>query len=349
MDCSRCHASHAEPVGDVCHPCRLQLAALARTHAEVVASDPNHARIAALEAEVERLRTDSDLNAAAHLDAIVDATHLRDLLFQERDAALVHAQAAEAALAVVGDATLNAFHACNDRRQHEAFAPPHSLTALVVCVQEEVGELAAAVLGVTGEKKRKAHLTNADVLDAVADAMTYLSLVASAVGCTDLEKLLGDTFNMVSERAGSAIRTALGSRALASPSAHTASPDPRDARIAALEAEVALLRDALSRAQAAEAALAVVVEQAAEVCIEEGNFEGRDWVDNIAEKIRALVSPNRQGGRTMTTPKPVSKERIVARCPHRESGGVRCEKTADHEGDCACPEALEAFKLARKP
>jgi len=45
----------------------------------------------------------------------------------------------------------------------------------VICVQEEVGELAAAILGVTGEKKRKAHLTNADVLDAVADAITYLS------------------------------------------------------------------------------------------------------------------------------------------------------------------------------
>jgi NTP pyrophosphatase (non-canonical NTP hydrolase) len=76
--------------------------------------------------------------------------------------------------------------------------------ALVVCVQEEVGELAAAVLGVTGEKARKAHLTDADILDAVADAMTYLSLVASTVGCDDLESLLGKTFNMVSERAGSA-------------------------------------------------------------------------------------------------------------------------------------------------
>ena len=75
--------------------------------------------------------------------------------------------------------------------------------ALVVCVQEEVGELAAAVLGITGEKKRKAHLTTADVLDAVADAMTYLSLVASAVGCDDLETLLGETFDMVSKRAGS--------------------------------------------------------------------------------------------------------------------------------------------------
>jgi NTP pyrophosphatase (non-canonical NTP hydrolase) len=91
-------------------------------------------------------------------------------------------------------------------RQHEAFAPAHSLTALTVCVQEEAGELAGAVLGFTGEKKRKAHLTKDDVLDAVADCMTYLSLVASSVGCDDLEKLLADTFNMVSERAGSKFR-----------------------------------------------------------------------------------------------------------------------------------------------
>jgi len=101
---------------------------------------------------------------------------------------------------------LNDFHLANIRRQHEAFAPPHPLTALVVCVQEEVGELAAAVLGVTGEKKRKAHLTREDVLDAVADAMTYLSLVAGSVGCSDLEELLARTFNMVSERVGSSIR-----------------------------------------------------------------------------------------------------------------------------------------------
>jgi NTP pyrophosphatase (non-canonical NTP hydrolase) len=101
---------------------------------------------------------------------------------------------------------LNDFHHANYERQREAFAPPHPLMALVACVQEEVGELAAAVLGVTGEKKRKAHLTNADVLDAVADAMTYLSLVASNVGCMDLEKLLGETFNMVSDRANSKIK-----------------------------------------------------------------------------------------------------------------------------------------------
>lgn len=101
---------------------------------------------------------------------------------------------------------LNDFHKKNWERMHEAFAPPHGLHALVVCVQEEVGELAGAVLGVTGEKKRKAHKTKEDVKDAVADVMTYLSLIAYSVGCTDLENLLADTFNMVSDRAGSAIK-----------------------------------------------------------------------------------------------------------------------------------------------
>jgi hypothetical protein len=38
---------------------------------------------------------------------------------------------------------LNDFHKANIARQHEAFAPPHPLMALVACVQEEVGELEA--------------------------------------------------------------------------------------------------------------------------------------------------------------------------------------------------------------
>ena len=101
---------------------------------------------------------------------------------------------------------LNEFHRLNIARQHEAFAPAHSLIELSSCVQEEAGELAGAVLGVTGAKKRKSHKTRDDVLDAVADCMTYLSLVAGAVGCLDLEGLLARTFNMVSERAGSAIK-----------------------------------------------------------------------------------------------------------------------------------------------
>ena len=104
---------------------------------------------------------------------------------------------------------LNDFHKQNARRAAKDFVPEHSLMALVVCVQEEVGELAGAVLGATGEKARKVGKTNEDVLDAVADAMTYLSLVASKAGCEDLEALLGTTFNMVSDRAGSDIKVTL--------------------------------------------------------------------------------------------------------------------------------------------
>jgi len=103
----------------------------------------------------------------------------------------------------MGNFRLNEFHRMNALRAAKDFHPEHDLKSLVICVQEEVGELAAAVLGVTGEKARKAHLTNDDVLDAVADAITYLSLVAGKVGCTDLEVLLADTFNMVSRRCGS--------------------------------------------------------------------------------------------------------------------------------------------------
>jgi hypothetical protein len=104
---------------------------------------------------------------------------------------------------------LNEFHRINVARQHEAFAPAHSLLGLVACVAEEVGELSGASLGVTGEKKRKAGMTNADMLDAVADAMTYLSLVADRCGCSDLQTLLGETFNMVSDRAGSQFKVPL--------------------------------------------------------------------------------------------------------------------------------------------
>lgn len=101
---------------------------------------------------------------------------------------------------------LNEFHRLIQERAAKDFKPEHSLMGLVLCCQEETGELASAVLGITGEKERKKHLTTADALDAVADAMTYLSQVASKLGCTDLEKLLGETFNMVSDRVGSSIK-----------------------------------------------------------------------------------------------------------------------------------------------
>ncbi len=101
------------------------------------------------------------------------------------------------------DFHLNEFHRLNRERCEKDFPPSHGSMALVVCALEELGELAGAVLGVTGEKKRKAHKTKADVLDGIADCMTYLSLLASDMGCADLEKLLAETFNFVSDRVGS--------------------------------------------------------------------------------------------------------------------------------------------------
>jgi NTP pyrophosphatase (non-canonical NTP hydrolase) len=99
---------------------------------------------------------------------------------------------------------LNDFHRVNAERAKEGvFGPEHDLKALGLCASEEIGEVCAVILGMTGEKKRKAHLTREDLLSEVADAITYLSLIASKVGCADLETVLGERFNTVSKRAGS--------------------------------------------------------------------------------------------------------------------------------------------------
>lgn len=100
----------------------------------------------------------------------------------------------------------NHFHARNwARMEAGTFGKPHDKIALVACIAEEMGELASAVLRVEGEKTRTTR-TREDVLDAIADQITYLSLLASAYGVTDLEELLIETFDMVSERIGSDIK-----------------------------------------------------------------------------------------------------------------------------------------------
>lgn len=97
----------------------------------------------------------------------------------------------------------NEFHRINwERMQAGVFGPPHDKIPLVACIAEEMGELASAVLRVEGEKRRSPS-TREGVLDAIADQITYLSLLASSYGCTDLEALLIDTFNMVSDRSNS--------------------------------------------------------------------------------------------------------------------------------------------------
>lgn len=104
------------------------------------------------------------------------------------------------------DSRFNRFHWQNWlRTQSGAFGEPRSKVVLVACVLEECGELARDVLRVEGIKTRT-PATRDDVLDSIADAITYLSLLASAYDEHDLEALLCDTFNMVSDRAGSPLR-----------------------------------------------------------------------------------------------------------------------------------------------
>lgn len=100
---------------------------------------------------------------------------------------------------------LKAFARVNMERCATAFAPPHGALALVACISEEVGELSACVLGIVGEKKRKAHLTAKEAGDEIADVVTYLDLLATTLGLS-LNDILRDKFNRVSERCGSPAR-----------------------------------------------------------------------------------------------------------------------------------------------
>jgi len=111
---------------------------------------------------------------------------------------------------------VNEFHALNNKRARSgvfgpvdnasaAIGPGVSASVLAMLLTEEIGELNGAIVGVMGAKNRKSHKTYADVLDAVADAITILSQIAACFGCRDLSGLLRCTFNDVSERVGSPI------------------------------------------------------------------------------------------------------------------------------------------------
>lgn len=70
-----------------------------------------------------------------------------------------------------------------------------------LCLAEEAGEVMGAVLGATGQKKRKAHLTAKDVGDELADLVAYADLLAHAMGL-DLGACVAAKWNRVSERIG---------------------------------------------------------------------------------------------------------------------------------------------------
>ncbi len=107
--------------------------------------------------------------------------------------------------------TFAAFSAANRLRCERDFGEPLDASSQytpahwALTVAEEVGEIAAAVLGVAGLKKRKAHLTVADIGDEIADAVSYLDLLATRLGL-DLSTVLVGKFNRVSERIGSDVR-----------------------------------------------------------------------------------------------------------------------------------------------
>jgi len=79
--------------------------------------------------------------------------------------------------------------------ESSAWTPTH--WALQVCA--EAGELADAVTGVTGMKKRKAHLTVEDVGGEIADIIAYCDLLAARFGLSLADVVLRK-FNKVSSR-----------------------------------------------------------------------------------------------------------------------------------------------------
>jgi NTP pyrophosphatase (non-canonical NTP hydrolase) len=99
---------------------------------------------------------------------------------------------------MISFASLRAF---NLDRQALAFGKKHSPAGLVACIAEEHGEVAACVLGLTGEKRRKEHLTIRDLGHELADVVAYCDLLAAEYGI-DLGEAVQEKFNIVSARVG---------------------------------------------------------------------------------------------------------------------------------------------------
>ena len=81
------------------------------------------------------------------------------------------------------------------------FGPDHWIKA----VFEEVGEISGAILGMSGKKERKKHLTREDALDEIGDAVACLDLLAQSLDST-LGECAIRKFNKISDRIGSNIK-----------------------------------------------------------------------------------------------------------------------------------------------
>ena len=74
-----------------------------------------------------------------------------------------------------------------------------------LAVGEECGEVIGAVLGMTGRKERKKHLTKEDVFKEIGDVGACLDLLAQSLGGS-LGECMRNKFNEVSDRIGSNIK-----------------------------------------------------------------------------------------------------------------------------------------------
>lgn len=111
--------------------------------------------------------------------------------------------------------TFREFSAANRLRCARDFGEPLDETSAygpvewALMIAEEAGEVAGAVIGAVGLKVRKSHLTAKDVGDEIADVIAYCDLLAGRMGL-DLETIVRNKFNRVSERIGSAVKLPTG-------------------------------------------------------------------------------------------------------------------------------------------
>lgn len=87
------------------------------------------------------------------------------------------------------DITFKAFAEATRKRSAEGYNEPLDATSAygpehwALMIQEEAGEVAGAVIGMLGMKKRKNHLTAVDVGKEIADVVAYCACLSERYGC----------------------------------------------------------------------------------------------------------------------------------------------------------------------
>ncbi len=94
------------------------------------------------------------------------------------------------------DVTFKAFAEATRKRSADDYKEPLDSTSAygpehwALMIQEEAGEVAGAVIGMLGMKKRKNHLTAVDVGKEIADVVAYCACLAVRCGLVDFNKVV---------------------------------------------------------------------------------------------------------------------------------------------------------------